>query len=154
MLPKILRTQHGVPVDLANGCAEFISINGKFVDLNRDIGGSLHVLLDSEVSQLAATEDGKELITNGDAAPLFEVRAEIPAPPIAQPQRGTNSRGPKPIFVGHGKNKAPLQQPQRLLTTFQIPHKVVIDEANLGRPMVARSRRKLKRPSKNVDRRY
>ena len=42
---------------------------------------------------------------------------------------------PKPIFVGRGENKSPLQQLQRLLTTFQIPHKIVVDEANLGRPI-------------------
>ena len=42
---------------------------------------------------------------------------------------------PKPIFVGHGKNKTPLQQLQKLLTTFQIPRKIVVDEAKLGRPI-------------------
>jgi predicted nucleotide-binding protein len=52
-------------------------------------------------------------------------------PPVTTP----SPSAPKPIFVGHGKNKEPLQQLQRLLSTFQIPHKVVVDEANLGRPI-------------------
>jgi predicted nucleotide-binding protein len=122
---------------LANGCPDLISTNGKYVELIRDIGGSPHVLLDSESSQLAIEANGKELVANCDAAPVSELTAEIPlAPqPSSDSQRGPGSQGPKPIFVGHGKNKAPLQQLQRLLTTFQIPHKIVMDEANLGRPI-------------------
>ena len=41
----------------------------------------------------------------------------------------------RPIFLGHGKNHAPLEKVQRILTSFQIPFKVVVDEANLGRPI-------------------
>ena len=60
-----------------------------------------------------------------------------PAPPSPSNTSTTRASGsgPKPIFVGHGKNKGPLQQLQGLLTSFQIPHKVVVDEANLGRPI-------------------
>jgi predicted nucleotide-binding protein len=47
----------------------------------------------------------------------------------------SKSLGPRPIFVGHGKNKAPLQQLEKLLSTFQIAHRVVANEAHLGRPI-------------------
>ena len=56
----------------------------------------------------------------------------LPAKALTSSQPTTTH---KPIFVAHGKNKGPLQQLQALLTSFQIPHKVVIDEANLGRPI-------------------
>jgi predicted nucleotide-binding protein len=137
MLPKILRAQYGVPVDLADECANLVSTNGRYVELIRDIGGSPHILLDAELSQLVATTGNDEgLVPASDAVPVLEVPAEgPPASPISEPHRVTNTPGPKPIFVGHGKNKAPLQQLQKLLTTFQIPHKIVIDEANLGRPI-------------------
>jgi hypothetical protein len=36
------------------------------------------------------------------------------------------------IFVGHGKNKLPLQQLEKFLSEYKIPHKVAIDEANKG----------------------
>lgn len=39
------------------------------------------------------------------------------------------------IFLGHGKNRVPLQQLEKFLSEYKIPHKVVIDEANQGRPI-------------------
>lgn len=39
------------------------------------------------------------------------------------------------IFVGHGKNRTPLQQLEKLLSEYKIPYKVVVDEANVGRPI-------------------
>ncbi len=44
------------------------------------------------------------------------------------------------IFVGHGKNKKPLEQLKKILDQFRIPHKVAIDEPNLGRPIGAKVR--------------
>jgi mRNA-degrading endonuclease HigB of HigAB toxin-antitoxin module len=137
MIPKILRAQYQVPADLADECANLISTNGRYVELIRDIGGSPHVLLDAELTQLATSTDEPEGVEPPvDAVPVPDRSADVPLAPLtSQSQRATNSPVPKPIFVGHGKNKAPLQQLQRLLTTFQIPHKVVMDEANLGRPI-------------------
>src|SRR5580658_463407 len=136
MLPKILRNQYDVPPDLAGECADLMLTNGRSVDLIRDIGGSPHVLLDADMSDLAA---GAEEVSSADlgsrAAGALETTAEVPATVPPQSQRADAGRGPKPIFVGHGKNKAPLQQLQTLLTTFQIPHKIVVDEPNLGRPI-------------------
>jgi predicted nucleotide-binding protein len=39
------------------------------------------------------------------------------------------------IFLGHGKNRVPLQQLEKFLSEYKIPHKVVVDEANEGRPI-------------------
>ncbi len=39
------------------------------------------------------------------------------------------------IFIGHGKNKKPLEQIKKFLSTFSIPFKVCEQEANLGRPI-------------------
>jgi hypothetical protein len=136
MLPKILRSQYDVPDDLARECADLILANGRYVEIIRDIGGSPHVLLDAELTQLAAkaADEGPNRTEAVFQAPDVE---QEQVPPLAFPgsQPGKNAVGPKPIFVGHGKNKAPLQQLQKLLTTFQILHKIVIDEANLGRPI-------------------
>lgn len=44
------------------------------------------------------------------------------------------------IFVGHGKNKKPLDQLKRIFEQFKIPYKVAIDEPNLGRPIGAKVR--------------
>ena len=39
------------------------------------------------------------------------------------------------IFLGHGKNRAPLQQLEKFLSEYKIPYKVVVDEPNKGRPI-------------------
>jgi len=135
MLPKILRSQYGVPNDLANECAAHIAANGRFVDVVREIGGSPHVLLDAELSSpTTAHVEATAVLEEPAGLPPQHLSTMHSAPPVVSPARVPGS-GPKPIFVGHGKNKGPLQQLQSLLTTFQIPHKVVVDEANLGRPI-------------------
>jgi predicted nucleotide-binding protein with TIR-like domain len=135
MLPKILKAQYGVPDELAAECGQHLAANGKFVDVVREIGGSPHVLLDAELSapersgQIVGPEPGDEPSTPAPA-PVPLVAAPISPKGVQVPVAG-----PRPIFLGHGKNKGPLQQLQTLLTTFRIPHKVVVDEANLGRPI-------------------
>ncbi|MGA2590116.1 MAG: TIR domain-containing protein [Bryobacteraceae bacterium] len=136
MLPKILRNQYDVPPDLAEECANLMLANGRSVELIRDIGGSPHVLLDAELSDLRTGAEEVSAVDLGSGATgVPERAAETPTTVPPQSQRAEVARGPKPIFVGHGKNKAPLQQLQTLLTTFQIPHKIVVDEPNLGRPI-------------------
>jgi hypothetical protein len=48
---------------------------------------------------------------------------------------GADASRPKPIFVGHGKNKGPLVKVEDILKSFKIPYKVAINEANLGQPI-------------------
>jgi hypothetical protein len=143
MLPKILTARYKVPPDLAAECASIISDNGTAVDIIRDIGGSAHVLLDAELERApTANEDRaegggheEEDVPAEEPAAVPVIALPVHAPPPRLPPTAEPHAGPKPIFVGHGKNKGPLQQLQQLLTTFQIPHKVVVDEPNLGRPI-------------------
>jgi predicted nucleotide-binding protein len=137
MLPKILSTQYGVPSDISAECASQISANGRFVEIVRDIGGSPHILFDIELARAAAENEeplaetiGAEMLQSASPA----LAGQIPAPVVAR-TIDMASGVPKPIFVGHGKNKAPLQQLIGLLSTFQIPHKVVAEEPHLGRPI-------------------
>jgi predicted nucleotide-binding protein len=135
MLEKILVAEYDVPKDLADECAKILIANGKFVDVIRDITGSPHVMLDAE-----AREETKEteLDQTAENQPAGAVLPALPTsiPSQIPPVNAVKDRQiPKAIFIGHGKNKAPLQQLQRVLTSFQIPHKVVVDEANLGRPI-------------------
>ena len=39
------------------------------------------------------------------------------------------------IFLGHGKNKRPLDQLKQVLDEYKIPYKVAVDEANRFRPI-------------------
>ena len=103
--------------------------NGRFAQIVRDIGGSPHVLTDSQVA--VAPAPGEEKPTEATAADdVGEQEPEPPQPPVSPtPQR------PRAIFLGHGKKKGPLEKLQKVLTTFQIPYKVSVEEANLARPI-------------------
>jgi len=149
MLGKILHSEYGVPLERTEDCAKTLNANGRFAEVIRDIGGSPHVLFDAPARQFATavsedegdgTEEGEGEAPQSLGAPATAVPQEPrkieQTPATEAPQ--TNSSEPtkaKPIFIGHGKNKVPLQKLQSLLSTFQIPHKVTIDEANLGRPI-------------------
>lgn len=109
------------------------------MDIVRDLGGNPHILLDADISSAAAA-GGESSDPDAQDSVAIQTPPAVPAAsattPISSPPKPPSAgSGPKPIFVGHGKNKGPLQQLQSLLTTFQIPHKVVVDEANLGRPI-------------------
>jgi len=86
------------------------------------------------VDGVAPTKDGEAVSGSSGVAPEVPPPPSSPVSPASRDARHSELQ-PKPIFVGHGKNKAPLNQLVQLLNTFQIPHKVVVDEANLGRPI-------------------
>lgn len=50
-------------------------------------------------------------------------------------ENGQEQMEPKPIFVGHGKNRGPLAKVEDILKSFNIPYKKAISEANLGQPI-------------------
>jgi hypothetical protein len=138
MMPKILNTEYGVPVELTSECSNTIFTNGRYVELIRDIGGSPHILVDADFKipiPNSENEDDQSPETLGDAGEVPPVAKTTEPPPLPKPPTDDKITAPRPIFVGHGKNKNPLQQLEKLLTTFQIPHKVVVNEANLGRPI-------------------
>jgi hypothetical protein len=138
MMRKILVAEHQVPEDRANEAAETILANGRFAELIRDVGGSPHVMLDTASAEVVVPDPAlADEESGGDA-----IDSQTPPPaPIAHPIKTTPEREipapptTRPIFVGHGKKKQPLEKLQKILTQFQIPHKVVVDEANLGRPI-------------------
>jgi hypothetical protein len=143
MLPKILRSQYQVPAEHVAECAAEIVENGRFVDIVRDIGGSAHVLLDVDGVGSPNSSDDEDTGETSDTTTVSTpdrgaAGQNDPSSMTGGTERASHLKegaSPKPIFVGHGKNKAPLQQLQKLLSAFQIPHKVVIDEPNLGRPI-------------------
>lgn len=154
MLGKILQSEYEVPAQRIQDCARTINENGRFTEIIRDIGGSPHVLFDAPAKEFATTtvtEDDDEASDVSDIhsnkAQSIAAQAKLPATPDSSQREGqispsetqtrasSESTRAKPIFIGHGKNKVPLQKLQALLSTFQIPHKVTIDEANLGRPI-------------------
>lgn len=139
MLGKILVSEYEVPADYSEECGNLIIENGRFAGIIRDIGGSPHVILDlSEFS----TENPSDDSSSGDIGQIPKVDIIESTTPVDtekiefdKPPSKSEDNKPRPIFIGHGKNKKPLENFQKFLTTFQIPYKITIEEANLGRPI-------------------
>jgi predicted nucleotide-binding protein len=126
MFSKILISEYEVPEEHAQACSNMIKENGRFAGIIRDIGGAPHVLSAApEAEESAVIEEAKE-----DEMPAEAETAEFKPPEELEKEKPT-----KPIFIGHGKKKKPLQKIQKILSNFQIPHKVTTEEAHLGRPI-------------------
>jgi predicted nucleotide-binding protein len=143
MMGKILVSEYRVSPEYAADCSRILNENGRFAEIIRDIGGSPHVILDAESQSSIEAEEGgeaeKENVQEEQIKITKEQTKEVtPTEQVSTPayqEPPTTPEIPKAIFIGHSKNKTPLQKLQRILTSFQIPHKVTIDEANLGRPI-------------------
>jgi predicted nucleotide-binding protein len=135
MIGKILATEYGVPDAHTEECARFIEANGRTADIIRDIGGSPHVLLDAatpvpSTENEEQAEEEEELEAEEQPAAKHEEQPPVtPSVPEVPPAR------PLAIFVAHGKKTAPLEKLQKILASFQSPHKVAVQEASLGRPI-------------------
>ena len=55
-------------------------------------------------------------------------------PPLVEEEPGKKRR-PNRIFIGHGKNRKPLDQLTKTLDNLGIPYLVAEDEPNAGRPI-------------------
>ncbi len=77
-------------------------------------------VIDEEQEKIDEDEVG-ELGTPPDSAVQ-------PVAPAIRPVRNA-------IFIGHGKNKLPLQQIKAILDQYSIPYKIAIDEPNEFRPI-------------------
>lgn len=108
-----------------------------FVGLLRDTKGGVWLTdkavgggAASSVSELDAEDPG--LAENDDDDAIEIPRETLSPPPVADPQR---SKRPNKLFIGHGRNKKPLEQLTKTLRELGIPHVVAEDEPNSGRPI-------------------
>jgi predicted nucleotide-binding protein len=148
MLAKVLITNYDVPESLAMECANLLLDNSEAVGLTRSISGSLHVLLGSTDPILTETPSSDELDDTDEsstAASRNQVdrepdgTAEIESPLDADTSAPADDRA-KPIFIGHGKNKGPLDKLKGVLDQFKIPYLVATAEPHLGRPIPVKVR--------------
>jgi predicted nucleotide-binding protein len=126
----------GVPRDQAARCAAAFYENAEYLGLVRQ--ATTGTWLASEPTGVLAQEEPAEA---GDAEEgengQHGAAEQRPQSPVAQAQVKTPSMPPakSAIFLGHGKNGVPLQQLEKFLSEYKIPHNVVKDEANQGRPI-------------------
>jgi hypothetical protein len=146
MMRKLLASDFGVGVEFADECARILLDNGHFTAVVKEIGGSPHVMLDAELDKDDTSRLDKSQL-DPDMADFVEPEVGVisiqgnghvnsqNALRVGQSEVGIEEGRPRPIFVGHGKKHGPLEKLEKLLATFKIPYKVVLDEPNLARPI-------------------
>jgi predicted nucleotide-binding protein len=132
--------QAGVPPEHAEEAMTHLIADAKLAGLLRVVKGSEYVdlqasgvihhpLVKDDEGEEAEEEREEEGLDDSTVdlipAPRGDETAALPPPP----------KRPSAIFVGHGKNKKPLEQLTRILDEYKIPYKVAVDEPNRGRPI-------------------
>jgi predicted nucleotide-binding protein len=121
-----------VPKEHAETCVNIFVDSVTHVGLVREAttGRWLSSQADPVALQSEATPSTEEILD--DVSENHTALPEIEKPAVEpKAERKANSA----IFIGHGKNKAPLEQLEKLLNQFKIPYKVAIEEANSFRPI-------------------
>jgi hypothetical protein len=136
-LENALKRDFGVADAQASQAAQIITDNFTYVGLLRETKGGLWLSSSASLEGL----DEAAALSDDEAADEPEFSAEtgdheggtiaddVPRAPEA-PSRRSNQ-----IFIGHGKNKQPVQQLTQTLKDLGIPHVVAELEPNLNRPI-------------------
>ena len=129
-----------VPADRTSDVFDLLIENARYVGLLKtikdkeyiDIGGPLNGLAAGPRSASATPEpapDESGLVVGGED--VEEAQIQPPKPPATTEKK----KRPNKLFVGHGRNKKPLDQLTKILRDLSIPYLVAEDEANVGRPI-------------------
>jgi hypothetical protein len=126
----------GVSRDQAARCAAVFYENADYLGLVRQATTGKWLASEPtgagaqwELAEAGETSGGEnaENIPPEEKPPVPQLRAEAKTPSVPPAKNA--------IFLGHGKNRVPLQQLEKFLSEYKIPYKVVVDEANKGRPI-------------------
>ena len=136
-LKEFLTTQAGVDESRRDEVIDYLHQDGDTAGSFTDMKGAKWIDLSGIPAPPAA--DDEEPADDGDGADPDELENESvekidndPPPPQSPPPPDTR---PSAIFLGHGKNRKPLEQLIKILDEYGIPHKEAMAEANAGRPI-------------------
>lgn len=143
-LKNSLERQFEVSSEWSQDIAALLDKNARYAGLVRSISGSDMVLVDSAGSISVPANDVKssETTIGERAASEPTVPAPIPVHDKQVTEDEIRSLGPSTpapkathIFLGHGKNKKPLEQLKNMLNEFKITYRVTVEEPNRGLPI-------------------
>src|SRR6266849_229219 len=138
------RPPYSLDPDDAQQCAEVFVLSGKDVGFIRDISGAPRVLLDAgpPIAEPEAAETATEAEpSNGATASKADASNTELVKPILAPERPGKAVTPAikeiplQLFVGHGREKGPLDEVANILTAFGITFVVAESEPHAGRPI-------------------
>jgi hypothetical protein len=130
---SVLERDFEVPRERSEECAGLLIENGRLGGIIRELQGTMYVILDGEpvppqIDTQVEKGEGEEsdVVVAGDDPTL------TPPAPIIPPVLEAAERF---IFLGHGKNRKPLEQLRKVLDQFGVKYKVAIDEPQGARPI-------------------
>ena len=112
---NVVEREFDVPREWVDDCIKILLDNGWFANVIKDVAGAPHVVF--ERVPLPPPEEEEEVTPS-------RVTPTVPKVPAV-----------KQIFIGHGKNKVPLEQLKKILDQFKVPYTVAVDEPHRGRPI-------------------
>ncbi len=115
-----------VPREHASKCVEIFTANVKDTGLERAASTGVWLASDGVPTVVAEVteEDERE---DPIVPPIDHAPPVVPVVPSATERRA--------IFLGHGKNKKPLEELKQVLSDYKIPFKIAVDEPNRFRPI-------------------
>jgi predicted nucleotide-binding protein len=144
-LKNALERQFEAPPEWSRDIASLLDKNARYAGLVRSISGSDMVLIDAPSSGRATEEVKVPSEETHEKRGISET--QIPPPPAVATDKlvteaeiknlGPSTPTPKAthIFLGHGKNKKPLEQLKNMLNEFKITYRVTVEEPNRGLPI-------------------
>lgn len=120
----------GVPHDTTDRAYSLLESGMKQLGYLSEINGSGFVQRPkgSAIPSPQSPEESNSMSNEEETLPASD---QPPAMPVTPP----TPKNPSAIFLGHGKNRKPLDQLIKLLDELGVPHKEAIAEANAGRPI-------------------
>ena len=131
-----LSRDFGVARDQVARCAGIFQDNAEYLGLVRQATTGKWLSAEPDRTSVGPTGNTNAGSEESEEASSEEVASED-SHAVAGARNGHASRLPpkNAIFVGHGRNKVPLQQLVKVLTEYNLSHKVATEEANKGRPI-------------------
>lgn len=137
-LVNTLAREFKIATKSAESVADIFLENLRFVGLVKTTPGGEWITNDPTVISPPPVVDQQDDDEDEvDVAPPGDGPDETPVKPTPG---GLRQKRPNKLFVGHGKNKKPLDQLTALLRDLNIPHLVAETEPNAGRPISAKVR--------------
>jgi len=134
-----LKREFEVAEAQADAFAEIFTANMRFVGLVRATtsGDWLSESLPTPNGRFDAPADTGGSAESDEDEAEFDATITIPASALNPPPSTSRQpqKRPNKLFIGHGRNKKPLEQLTKTLRELGIPHVVAEDEPNSGRPI-------------------
>ena len=150
-LQNTLEKTFDVAAKHAKELSTLVIENAKFVGILQTISGKEYIRISDPTTAIGSTES---IETTTKDTTLDSEIGDIPDNALMDnlssqhPISDTNKS--RQIFVGHGKNRKPLEALKKILDNFKIRYKVAIDEPHKGRPISAKVAELMKECSAGV----